>query len=160
MAGDIFNKEGSIATLEGNGGSLTTGTAVAANDATLDLRSGGLSGNAQNVIFQFELTCQWATVTGITLNTVVAELYALPALDATNYPDIDTTGGSSALPLNHFLGVFRATKAPTANTDARFVSPLIMLPPFLHTAYILNRSGQTISAGWLLKVLSHRLQYT
>lgn len=160
MAGDIFNKEGTIATLEANGGSCTTATAVEANDATLNLRSGGLSGAAQNVGFQFELVCQWATVTGITVNVVVAELYVLAALDGTNYPDIDTTGGSSALPPSGYVGNFVATKAPTANTDTRFNSPIILLPPFLYKAYILNRSGQTISAGWTLKVMSYRLQYS
>ena len=160
MAGDIFKKIGTIATLEANGGSTTDGTATEADDATLDLRSGGLTGAVENIEFQFELLCQWSTVTGISAGTIVADLFCVPALDGTNYPDIDTTGGSSVLPANHFFSSFVATKAPSASTNMRFMSRVAELPPFLHKAYILNRSGQTISAGWTLKVLSARLQYT
>ena len=160
MAGDLFLKEGTIATLEGNGGSLTTLTAVAADDATLDLRSGGLSGAVQNPLLQFELVCQWATITSIVKDTVATELYLLAALDGTNYPDVDTTGGASALPPQSYKGNFTCVKAPTANTNMRFNSPLLSLAPFLYKAYILNRSGQTISAGWTLKVMSARYQYS
>lgn len=159
MAGDLFTKEGTIATLEANGGSLATTVAAEANDVTLDLRSGGLSGAVQNLLFQFELVCQWATITSIVKDTVAAELYILAALDGTNYPDIDT-GTPSALPGIAYVGNFTCTKAPTANTNMRFHSPRIALPPFLHKAYILNRSGQTMSAAWTLKVLSARGQFS
>lgn len=160
MAGDIYRKIGTIATLEGNGGSTTTGTATEANDATLDTRSGGLTGAVENAIYQCELVCQWATITSIVAGTVAAELYVVPSLDGTNYPDIDTTGGSSSIGPEHYVGHFTCTKAPVANTDMRFVSPRFSLDPNLHKAYILNRSGQTISAGWTLKVMSSRWQYT
>lgn len=163
MAGDIFQKEGTLATLEENGGSLATITAVAAVDATnatFDLRSGGVSGATQNTVFQFELVCQWGTITGIAKDTVAAELYIVPALDGTNYPDVDTTGGSSVLPQSSLKGTFVCTKAPSVSTNMRFMSPEMTLRPFLYKAYILNRSGQTISAGWTLKVMSSRNQYT
>jgi hypothetical protein len=160
MPGDLFLKEGTLATLEANGGSLTTLTAVDANDATLDLRAAGLSGAVQNVLFQLELVCQWATITSIVKDTVAVEAYAVPALDGTNYPDVDVTGGASALPPPTYLGNIVCVKAPTANTDMRFVSPLFSLPPFLYKVYLLNRSGQTISAGWTLKVMSARRQYS
>ena len=159
MAGDLFNKEGTIATLEANGGSLATTVAAEANDATLDLRSGGLTGAVQNLVFQFELVCQWATITSIVKDTVAAELYVVASLDGTNYPDTDT-GTPSALPPVAYGGNFTCTKAPTANVNMRFNSPRLALPPFLYKAYILNRSGQTISAGWTLKVMSSRGQYT
>lgn len=160
MAGEIFLKEGTIATLEANGGSLATATAVDANDATLDVRSGGLSGIIQNPMAQFELVCQWATITSIVKDTVAAELYLLAALDGTNYPDVDTTSGSSALPMVAYVGNFTCVKAPSANTNMRFNSPLVRLRPFLYKAYILGRAGQTISAGWTLKVMSARVQYS
>jgi hypothetical protein len=160
MAGDIFLKEGTIATLEANGGSLATGTAVDANDATLDVRGGGLSGAVQNPEAQFEFVCQWATITSIVLGTVAAELYLVPALDGTNYPDVNVTGGSSALPMPGYVGNFTCVKTPTADTNMRFVSPPVRLRPWLYKAYILNRSGQTISAAWTLKVMSARHQYT
>ncbi len=161
MAGDLFLKEGTIATLEANGGSVSNGSAVEANDATLDVRSGGLSGVVQNLDAQFELVCQWATITSIVAGIVAAELYLLPALDGTNYPDADLTGGASVLPIpGCYVGNFTVAKAPTANTNMRFVSPVVRLRPFLYKVYILGRAGQTISAGWTLKVMSARYQYS
>jgi hypothetical protein len=159
MAGDLFTKEGTIATLESSGGSLTTGTAVAAA-TLLDLRAGGTSGALQNLYFQCEFVCQWATVTGIVKDTVAAELYLLASLDGTNYPDVDTTGGSSALSDVGYLGNFKCIKAPAANVNMRINSPFFFRPPFLYKPYILNRSGQTISSTWTLKVMSARGQYT
>lgn len=157
MAGDIYSKERSIVTLTSTGGSLTNGSAGAAG-TDLDARA---SGNvAQDFRCAFELTCQWATVTGIAKDTVVAELYLLPKRDGTNLPDIDTTSGSSALPITCQRAVFVATKAPTSNTNARFVTGWMDLDPELYTAYILDRAGQTIAANWTLKVVSARGQYS
>ena len=159
MAGDIRAKESAIVTLTSAGASLTTGSAGAANGtADFDARSAGNA--ADDLRAQFELTCQWGTVTGITANTVVAELYLVPALDGTNFPDIDTTSGSSVLPMATYVGPFVATKAPTASANARFVSPAVDLLPVLYRPYIKNTSGQTISANWTLKAVSAQAQYT
>lgn len=159
MAGDLRAKERAPVTLTSSGASLTTGSAGVANGtADFDARS---TGNfPDDLQAQFELTCQWATVTSIVKDTVVAELYLLPAVDGTNFPDIDTTSGSSALPAAAYAGSFVATKAPTANTNARFVTPNVAFNPMLHRPYILNRSGQTISANWTLKAVSVQGQYT
>lgn len=161
MAGDLFSKAGAIATLEASGAStLATGTAVEANDAVLDVRSGGLAGAVENLEFVFELVCQWVTVTGVLLGVVAAELYLVPAIDGTNYPDVDLTGGASALPHPTYVGNFTLIKQAVTVTDLRFPSPKVRLFPLQYKAYILNRSGQTISAGWSLKVFSARYQYT
>ena len=157
MAGEIFSKERGAVTLTSSGSSLTNGSAGAAG-TELDCTSGG--NGAEDFQGQFELIAQWATTTGIVLNTVVAELYLVPKLDGTNLPDVDLTAGSSALPSPTFAGVFVAVKAPSTNTDMRFISASIPFNPFKYTAYILNRSGQTISANWTLKVVSVRAQYT
>jgi hypothetical protein len=159
MAGDLRAKERAIVTLTSTGSSLATGSAGAANaTADFDARS---SGNAPDDLqAQFELTAQWATVTGITAGTVVAELYLLPILDGTNAPDIDTTAGTSRLPYASYVGAFEATKAPTANTNARFVTGNVPFNPLLLRPYILNRSGQTMSANWTLKAVSVQAQYT
>lgn len=159
MAGQLFALEGTIANLETSGGALTTGTAVAAA-VNLDLRSGGLAGAVQNLYFQCELVLQWATITSIVKDTVAAELYFLTSLDGTNFPDVDTTGGASAIANTAYVGPFTCIKAPTANVNMRINSPRFFLPPFLYKPYILGRAGQTISAGWTLKVLSARGQYT
>lgn len=159
MPGDLRAKERAIVTLTSSGSSLTNGTAGVANgSADLDVRS---SGNApDDLVARFELTCQWSTVTGITAGTTVAELYLVPILDGTNLPDIDTTGGSSRLPAGSFVAVFDATKAPTSNTDARFVTGIVELFPALYRPYVLNRSGQTMSANWSLKAVAAQAQYT
>jgi len=159
MAGDLRSKERAIVTLTSTGGSLTNGSAGAGNGtADFDARS---TGNfPDDLQAQFELIAQWATVTGIAANVVVADLYLLPALDGTNFPDIDTTTGSSALPYSAYVGSFVATKAPTANTNARFVTPNVTFNPMLHRPYILNRSGQTISTNWTLKAVGVQGQYT
>lgn len=159
MAGDLRAKERAIITLTSTGSSLTTGSAGAANaTADFDTRS---TGNAPDDLqAQFELTCQWATITGIAAGTVVAELYLLPIADGTNAPDIDLTAGSSRLPYSAYVGTFEATKAPTANTNARFISGNVIFNPMLLRPYILNKSGQTITANWSLKVVSVQAQYT
>ena len=159
MPGDIRSKERAIVSLaNANGASLTNGSAGAAATADFDARAAG--NFADDFFAQFELTCQWATVTGIAANTIVAELYLVPKADGTNPPDGDTTAGSSVLPSPTYVGAFVATKTPVANTNARFVSGIVQFNPLLFTAYILNRSGQTISVNWALKAVGVQAQYT
>jgi hypothetical protein len=129
MPGDIRSKERGIVTLTTSGASLSTGSAGAANGtADFDARS---TGNfPDDLQAQFELVCQWATVTSIVAGTIAAELYLVPLLDGTNPPDIDLSAGSSRLPYACFAGVFECQKAPTANTSMRFVTGNI---PFTHS---------------------------
>lgn len=159
MAGEIFLKEGTIATIaNANGASLTNGSATSAG--TIDLRAAGTSGIIQNLEAYFELLVQWATITGIVANLPVAEVYLLPAPDGTNYPDVDTTAGASVIGYQFIAGIFVANKAPSASTNMRFVSEPIDIRPLLHTVYVKNVSGQTMAANWTLKAMSHRAQYT
>jgi hypothetical protein len=156
MAGSILNKEQAVLALTTAGPLLTTGSAGLVG--TLDARAGG---NAPDMFTAlFSLLVQWATVTGIVANTVVADLYLVPAIDGTNYPDIDTTPGASNIPYTMQAGSFIAPKAPAANTNALFQSATVDLMPALYNVYIINRSGQTISVNWALKVLAAAAQYT
>lgn len=157
MAGEIFSKERGAVTLTSSGASMTSGSAAAAG-TQLDCTTGG--NGAEDFQGQFELTVQWATITGIVLNTVVAELYLVPKIDGTNLPDVDLTSGSSALPAPSYAGVFVAAKAPSANTDMKFITGNVQFNPFKYTAYVLNRSGQTMAVNWTLKVVSVRAQYS
>ena len=159
MPGDIRAKERGMVTLTKTGASLTTGSAGAANGtADFDARS---SGNfPDDLQAQFELVCQWATITSIVAGTIAAELYLVPLLDGTNLPDLDLTAGSSRLPYACYAGVFECQKAPVANTNMRFVTGNIAFNPLLLRPYLLNRSGQTISANWSLKAVSVQAQYT
>lgn len=159
MPGDIFGKERAIITLTSTGASLTNLSAGVANaTADLDCRTAGNAGADFQAIF--ELTVQWATITGIVLNSLIADLFLVPALDGTNFPDLDTTSGSSALPLPAFAAPLVATKAPTANTNARYITPALDLAPLLYRPYLLNRSGQTMAANWTLKAVTARAQWT
>lgn len=157
MAGDLRAKERAIITLTSTGASLTTGSAGSAG-TDLDVRAAGNA--ADDLVARFELTCQWGTITGIAAGTVVAELYLVPKLDGTNLPDLDTTAGASRLPIGTSVAVFDATKTPAAATNARFITGLVELFPALYTAYLLNKSGQTISVNWTLKAVGAQGQYT
>lgn len=159
MAGTIGLKERTLQTLTSTGASLTNGSAASAG-TDLDARF-LVAGNAQGDFEAiFELTCQWATVTGITLNTTVAELYLVPKLDGTNLSaDLDLTAGSSALPYSTLVAPFIAIKAPTASTNARFVTNGVPLRPLLYTPYLKDTSGQTIAVNWTLKVIGIQGQY-
>lgn len=159
MAGDLRAKERAIVTLTSSGSSLTNGSAGAANGtADLDARSGG--NVADDLMAVFELVCQWSTVTGIAAGTVVAELYLVPALDGTNFPDVDTTAGSSTLPAPTYVASFVATKAPSSSTDMRFVTAPVLIAPLLLRPYIRNTSGQTMAANWTVKAVGVQGQYT
>lgn len=156
MAGNITAKERAAVTLTSSGASIATGSAGSAND--IDFRAGGNAPDDFEAVY--ELTCQWATITGIVAGTVVAELYLVPKLDGTNAIDIDTTASTSVIPGTCYAGAFQAAKAPVANTNMRFISPPEASHPLLYTAYIINRSGQTMTANWTLKAVSTQGQYT
>lgn len=152
---DIRSKERAIVTLTSTGASMTNGSYAAAG-TDFDARA---AGNAANDLeAQFELTCQWATITSIVNGTIAARLYLLPKMDGTNTPDIDSTSGAAVLPGACFVGNFICTKAPTANTNMRFVIDTVKISPRLYTAALVNQSGQTISANWTLKVISDQAQ--
>lgn len=157
MAGSILLKEQAIVALTTTGASLTSGSAGLAS-TQLDARAAGNAADLFSALFS--LTTQWATVTGIAAGTVVADLYLVPAIDGATFPDIDTTAGASYIPFAMKAGSFVAAKAPTANTNMLFQSATVDLMPALYNVYIINRSGQTISANWALKVLAAAAQYT
>lgn len=157
MTGNIVWKEQAIVTLTSSGASLTNLSAGSAGTA-LDCRAGG---NAADLIAAiFSLQCQCGTVTGITAGTVIADLYLVPAIDGTNYPDVDTTAGASYIAHPMRVGQFVAPKAMTASTNMLFQSAPVDILPLLYTAYIKNFCGQTISANWTLKAVAAGVQYT
>ena len=159
MAGSLKALERAIVTLTTTGASLTTGSAGAAN-ATADFDARSTGNFPDDFQAQFELVCQWATITSIVANTVAAELYLVPLLDGTNLPDVDLTAGASAIPFSAYVGAFVCVKAPTAATNMRFISPTVIFNPMLHRPYIIGHAGQTISANWSLKAVSVQAQYT
>ena len=160
MAGNLALKTGTAVTITSTGAALTTGTAVSAG--TIDLRSGGTANLIEQLMAFLELTCQITTITGVIAGTIIADAYLVPALDGTNYVDVDTTGGASYIASNFRVGSFVSPKQLVTLTTYRFATPIFDLFPALYSVYILNRSGETINASgnWTLKILAAEAQYT
>jgi hypothetical protein len=162
--GSIFAKERSIVTLQDrtNVTALANGSAVAAATADLDVRSAGNA--AEDFLAMFDLLCRWTTITNIVAGVTVAELYLVPLLDGTNLPDVDLTAGTSYISPNGYVGNFLCAKQAVTATDMRFFLGPVPLFPALYRAYILNRSGQTVTTSsgtsWQLKVVSAQAQYS
>ena len=152
---DIRAKERAIVTLTSTGASMTTGS-YAAVGTDLDARAAGNA--ADDLQIQFELTCQWAVVTGMVNGTIAAELYLLPKMDGTNLPTFDGTSGAAVLPASCFVASLVLTKTPTANTNVILVTPTLDISPRLYTPHLRNRSGNTISANWSFKFISDQAQ--
>lgn len=151
MAGVLNQKEQAIVTLESSGSSQANNTQVAASTANLDCRSGG---NAAEMFYgDFELNGGFGSspAVGAQIN-----LYLVPALDGTNYADVDTTNHN--MPPECFVGSFLVDKAATA--AQRMVIMGVSLRPVLYKAYIDNQSAQTLSSTWTLKVVASEDQYT
>ncbi len=84
----------------------------------------------------------------------LVELYLLPSVDDTNYPD----GGTSLDPSSTLLvGYFVVPAAVT--TDQRMVIPRIVLPPRNYKVLLKNTGGQSFgSSGHTLKLQPYKFQ--
>lgn len=160
MAGNIFWNEQAIVTLTAALAALVNGGGGVANGtANQDGRTGGNC--AEMFTAAYQLTVQWATVTGIAAGTNVGDLYLVPALDGSNFPDVNIANASTDyISVNHRVGSFLATQAPSANTNVLLDIVNVDLQPLLYKPYIINRSGQTYTANATLKVLASKAQYT
>lgn len=130
---------------------ITTGTPASIAGGTFSVAGDVATWtNDENApLAQFALRCQWATVTGVANKRVV--LYA-------RLLDIDGTDDAIAPSTNRKSQPIAAFNvyAAAAATDYWFDSGLCRLPngkasqPY--EFYLENASGQTISAGWGLKI--------
>lgn len=141
--------------LEASGASLATDVGLELTGTAFNARLGAMSQIAQPRAFQCELTCQWATITGIDPGDGVAELYAVPSLDGTNYPAVKLTATAFLSPA-WYKSTLTCSLAPTATVDMRFHTAEFALQPLLHKVYLVNRSGQTMTAGWTVRIMSFR----
>jgi len=156
---NIFWNEQAILTLTSAGGALVqNGGGIANGTASLDVRTGGNA--AENFTAGFELSVlQWATITNITIGTVIADLFLVPVLDGTNAPSVTITNASTDfIAPNYRVGSFISGVIPVANTSIRSAVINVDLQPFLYTPYLINRSGQTFTANWVLKFVSAKVQ--
>ena len=138
MAGELQIVFGTQKTLEASGASIANNALAQADDATYGVVADG--GSYPHARFVAALTFGTAP----TENTVVA-LYAQPLdIDGTNDADAPETTRPVV-----FIGSFVVNNVTTAQylqIDARNV-------PWIASYYLHNNgTGQTISAGWTLKV--------
>ena len=152
MAGNIFAKELSSTpvTLESSGASTATNLEVAAS-TNLDARNAG--NGAQSFWYTFEFNGGFGSAPTV---GAALELYAVPAVDGTNFAEVDTT--AHLLQDNCLLGYFKILKAQTG--AQRLVIQRIFLEPLLYKMYILNKTTQTMSSTWTLKVYPSLEQFS
>lgn len=129
---------GTIKTLEANGGSITSGSVVQADDATYDTVSDGEG--VPDAEFVLGFTFGTAPTEG-----AVLALYARP-LDIDGTADSEVPEATRPTRLIGSFVVNNVTSAQYAQLRARDLPKLASY--YLHN----NGTGQTVSSGWTLKV--------
>ena len=132
---------GTIKTLEANGSSITNGAVVQADDASYDLATDAAGWPDA----EFVLTGAFGTAPteGRCVN-----LYARPMdMDGT----VDAEAPEAARPTT-YIGSFAANNV-TATQSMPLVGLVARDLPRLANYYLHNDAGQTLSAGWVLKVV-------
>jgi|SRR5580765_2112457 len=159
MANEIFYKDVAPTALTATAGTLADQTAVLLG--LMDLRG---AGSVANLILNFEMIadilCKFTTITGIIARKVVADLYLVPAVDGTNFADVDTTSGASYIPSNYRVGSFIAPFQFVTATNVRMATAQFDAYPLKYNAYLQNVAGQTMTAGAVVTIAPARVQYT
>lgn len=160
MSGENYYKEQTPVVITSAGASLANLTAVLAG--VLDMRAGGTANAIENFEGVLELLSRWTTITSITAGVIVADAYLVPAVNGTDFADVDTSSGASYISSNYRVGSFIAHKQLVTVTDYRFATTPFDLFPMKYNAYILNRSGQTMNGtgNWSLTFAGARGQYS
>lgn len=146
---DIFLKQGTTTVVQNNTSSaLANATAVAC--ATADLAN---QTNLDEYV-TFELVGGHASAPTIPAGH---EVYLVPALNGTDFGQVNTTTGSSYLPPSTSAGIIPVVASQTGSQ--RMVGSFrVPVGPRLYKVYLLNRSGVQLSAGWTLTVYGGRYQ--
>ena len=139
MSGETIIKLGTPKTLEANGASITNNALAQADDANYSVVSDG----AYYPDAKFVLSATYTT-TAPTEGTTLA-LYARPLdIDGTNDAEVPETTRPTV-----FIGTFAVNNV----TTAQYIELLAQDVPWNAAYYLHNNStGQTVSAGWTLKV--------
>jgi hypothetical protein len=135
---DMIVKLGTTKTLEANGASIANNTIVQADDATYSITADG--NDAPDA--EFVLACTFGTAP--TVNTTI-DLYAAEQ-------DIDGTNDAAAPTTTYkprYIGSFVVNNVNTTQYLKLRASDV----PTVAYYYLLNNgTGQTVNAGWTLKV--------
>lgn len=138
MSGETIIKLGTPKTLEASGASIANNTLAQADDASYSVASDGAY--YPDAKFVISVTFGTAPTEGTTL-----ALYARPlAIDGTNDAEVPETTRPTV-----FIGTFVVNNV----TTAQYIELLAQDVPWSASYYIHNNgTGQTVSAGWTLKV--------
>jgi hypothetical protein len=138
VSNETILKIGTPKTLEANGASITNNAIAQADDATYGVFTDG--GSYPDAKFVLSATFGTAPSEGTTI-----ALYAQPLdIDGTSDADIPETTRPTV-----FVGVFVVNNV----TTTQYIELLASDVPWLASYYLHNNgTGQTISAGWTLKV--------
>lgn len=140
MSTEVIYVFGAPKTLEASGASCANGTIVQANDASYGVVADG--GSYPDALFAFR--GQFGTATSIEGKTI--DLYARPL----NFDGTNDAPAPTATYTQKFIGSF-VLSAASANTDQYLLLAAYDVPPEADY-YIICNAGQTLSAGWTLKV--------
>lgn len=138
MSGETILKLGTPKTLEANGESIANNTLAQADNASYSVASDGAY--YPDAKFVISVTFGTAPTEGTTL-----ALYARPLdIDGTNDAEVPETTRPTV-----FIGTFVVNNV----TTAQYIELLAQDVPWSASYYIHNNgTGQTVSAGWTLKV--------
>ena len=138
MSGETIIKLGTPKTLEANGASIANNTLAQADDANYSISADG----AYYPDAKFVLAATFGT--GPAEGTTLA-LYARPLdIDGTNDAEVPETTRPTV-----FIGTFSVNNV----TTAQYAELIVQDVPWNASYYLHNNgTGQTLSAGWTLKV--------
>lgn len=142
---DLKLKAGTTQTLQNGDGASISNNAVGTVGTDLD--------NTTELAFSYSFELNAGFGSSVTAGEDI-ELYLVPKLDGTNLADKDTSTPRFAPA--HYAGTFIT---PTSGTATRRLTiPAVTLGPYKYTAYLWNKSGQTVSANWTLKAFPEKAQ--
>lgn len=138
MSGETIIKLGTPKTLEANGASIANNTLAQADDASYSVASDGAY--YPDAKFVISVTFGTAPTEGTTL-----ALYARPLnIDGTNNAEVPEITRPTV-----FIGTFSVNNV----TTAQYAELIVQDVPWNASYYLHNNgTGQTLSAGWTLKV--------
>lgn len=95
------------------------------------------------------------TTTAPTVGAKVAEIYALPSIDGTNFATVD----ASNVPQKSLLIGTVETRLPSTSVVEHLIIPGVPLPPRKFKTVLKNTSGQTLKAtGNQISIAPYQLQ--
>lgn len=142
-------ESGTSATLQNSSSSALSNNSQVACATTYD------NGATGNLFFYGNLRLATGFTAAPTIGNVV-ELYLTYALDGTNYPDVDTSSTPPTIAPDAWVGNFIVSKSQTGSQTIDLTN--IPLKPYPLKAYLVNRTGQQMSAGFTVNIYPTREQ--